>query len=335
VGRCTAPECCIEAAERKLYRRKIQRAGQRIPIVSGGRKQMPAPVFEMGSRENGSSVYFLRAHVYANLHKLLDSFSPRDKGSAHVKVVYCDNCGFNIALSSPENAVQHQDGKVFCAKCHSANMAVAHVPNKDNLIPIKPAQPVAKWQEARMVTTAAQQILRNGAMEPSSEFPPEYWQLIEQYRERLLTQAQTILGNAAEAEDVVQETLFQAFRRRTKLSRAESIGAWLLNMNRCNALNRLRANRRAKATLARKQTDQPADLFNTGGFSGIETREMLAQMIETLQPNLRAVVALRFWEHLSYAEIAERLKLPQGTVGYLLADACRILNEKLKAARQR
>ena len=162
-------------------------------------------------------------------------------------------------------------------------------------------------------------------MDFRAEFPEKYWDLIERYRAELLNQAVSILGAVDDAEDVVQETFCAAFRDSTKLSQADSIGAWLRTINRHNALNHLRGKRRdSKRSRAADKT------FTTGGISALGVQESIAKALESLPPNMRAVVVLRYWEHLSYKEIAKRLGLPVGSVGRLRYEATMCLYEKLK-----
>ena len=167
----------------------------------------------------------------------------------------------------------------------------------------------------------------------SPEFPAEYWELADQYREQLVRQASSILGGGSreDAEDVVQETFVKAFRDKEKLSKAESLSAWLMALNRGNALNRKRMLQRSRQKIGRRAQQGGDRSFTTGGFSGIELRDLLGKAMEALPPSLRALVVLRYVEHLSYNDIAQRLNIPLGTVDYLLSEASTRMYETLKA----
>jgi RNA polymerase sigma-70 factor (ECF subfamily) len=160
--------------------------------------------------------------------------------------------------------------------------------------------------------------------------PEEYWALVEQYRPELLIQAQAILGNREDAEDVVQETFCDAVRDPAKLSNARSLGAWLKAINRCNALNRARGRRHDSSRLITVKNMEPERTFTTGGFNMLELRESVNIALNTLPPELQQIVRLRYFEHLSYKDIAERLQIPIGNVGGLLMDASMKLYAKLK-----
>lgn len=169
------------------------------------------------------------------------------------------------------------------------------------------------------ITTSCQNVLKGSEMDLRDKVPEQYWDLIDQYRPELMQQAYSVLGNWDDAEDVVQETFCEAFRDTSKISE-ESIGASLRLINKTNALDRIRSRSRLKKRNEAKQ-DLVTKAFTTGGFSGIELRESITNALNTLPENLREVVVLRYFEHLSYKEIAERLQIPIGAVGPLLSEA--------------
>ncbi len=168
------------------------------------------------------------------------------------------------------------------------------------------------------ITTECQEVFKDRGMDRSG-IPEKYWSLVEQYREELIGQAFAILGSMEDAEDVVQETFCEALRDAEKLS-GESVGASLRMINKTNALDRLRSTSRAKKRMEHKQQN-PTRAFTTGGFSNIELQDTMQNALQTLPANLRAVVELRYWKHLSYKEISAQLGIPIGAVGPLLSEA--------------
>jgi RNA polymerase sigma-70 factor (ECF subfamily) len=171
-----------------------------------------------------------------------------------------------------------------------------------------------------MLTTQALTILRNKPANSPSGAPDQFWEVLEGYRSTLIAHAASILGNAHDAEDVVQETFCEAASGRSDLPMSGSVLAWLRAINRCNALNRLRGKRRNSEMMSR-QANQSDGSSTTGGFSRLELRESLDQAIATLPDDLRTLVKLRFFEHRSYKEIAKSMNIPIGNIGGLLLDA--------------
>ncbi|HYF51413.1 MAG TPA: sigma-70 family RNA polymerase sigma factor [Planctomycetota bacterium] len=170
------------------------------------------------------------------------------------------------------------------------------------------------------ITTSCQDVLRGAQMDLRTGIPEEYWEVVDRFRAELLQQAYAILKSTEDAEDVVQETFCEAFRDQNKLS-GDSLPAMLRSINRCNALNRLRDNGRARTRVERKKVHAPTRAFTTGGFSGIVLRDAVQKGLKKLPHDLRRVVELRYFEHLSYKEIAERLGVAQNSVGAMLSRA--------------
>jgi len=183
-------------------------------------------------------------------------------------------------------------------------------------------------------TTAAQLILQAATQHGGKELPPEYWELIGRYRGILMNQAMSMLGNTEDAEDVVQETFCEAFRQGEKLAQVRSLGAWLCTINRAHALNKLKDRKRRLNGMDRKQQDLPSRMHTTGGLSLVEMRESVAKAIEQLPVKLRDAVDLRYWEHLSFEEIARRLKVPAGTSRRIVWEGVNLLHEKLDSLHQ-
>lgn len=177
-------------------------------------------------------------------------------------------------------------------------------------------------------TTAAHILLRGHRVETPGDIPVEFWDMVETYRPALIQQAAVILGNQADAEDVVQETLIAAARQYRQLAH-RSLGGWLRAVNRLKAVDRLRIKKSDSRRMEiRKQNSE--DALTTGGFSQLELRDSLTRAMEGLPDDLRAAVKMRFFEHRSYKEIAERLKIPIGNVSWLLMDASAALYARLK-----
>ena len=167
-------------------------------------------------------------------------------------------------------------------------------------------------------------------MNSSSGLPEQYWELVEQYRAELIADAMSIVGAREDAEDVVQETFCEAFKQPEKLTNAASIRALLLSINRCNTMDRARNKKRDSHRIIRKLQNDPGEMATTGGFSGLERADFVAGAIEGLPAKMRSVVVLHYFQHLTYKEIAGRLKMPPGTVGRLLYEASQVLYSKLE-----
>ena len=117
-----------------------------------------------------------------------------------------------------------------------------------------------------------------------------------------------ILRRPADAEDVVQEVFVQAWRQAARFDPLRGTPeAWLFNMTRSRALDRLR--RGGLATVL------PASPREGGGEAPpIEARLAVRGALEVLPAEQRVPLELAYYEGLSQTEIADRLGQPLGTV---------------------
>lgn len=134
--------------------------------------------------------------------------------------------------------------------------------------------------------------------------------LVERHAETLYRLAYRLVGNAPDAEDVVQESVMGAFRQARKFRGQASVKTWLTRIV-------MRQAARVHRRRARKGTARLPGEMASGGADGSEAahrRMDVMQALQGLSHDHREVVVLREFEGLSYAEMAETLGLPQGTV---------------------
>ena len=77
----------------------------------------------------------------------------------------------------------------------------------------------------------------------------------------------------------------------------------------------------------------PDLLDRTADFrEGVHARDALSRAFETLEPDERIVLALRFWRDLTVEAIADRIEIPTGTVKSRLHHATGRLRAALAAS---
>src|ERR1041385_4259292 len=168
-----------------------------------------------------------------------------------------------------------------------------------------------------------------------------------QFLEPLFATAMRLTRNRADAEDLVQDTYVKAFRHSGQFARGTNLRAWLYTI-----LNNTRRNRRRDASREATEVDSDqveaaldrasaSDLMNS---EPVETPERIL-MRSTLDADLQAAldelpdafreaVWLRDVEEFTYAEIAEMLNVPIGTVMSRISRGRRMLFEKLSASAE-
>jgi RNA polymerase sigma-70 factor, ECF subfamily len=144
--------------------------------------------------------------------------------------------------------------------------------------------------------------------------------------------------NPADAEDLVQDTYLKAFRAADRFEPGTNLRAWLFTILHNTARNRVRDRARETVMADSETVERAADAPAAGRDA--ETPESLL-LRETLDPELQAAVDslpvafrqavwLRDVEEFSYAEIAEMLDIPIGTVMSRISRGRRLLFEALK-----
>lgn len=139
-----------------------------------------------------------------------------------------------------------------------------------------------------------------------------------------------IVGDAAEAEELTQETFLRLYERPLLPSESANVRAWLLRVGTNAAFNAVRSRRRRASWLqrlagradARETGDDPSSIVAARDEAG-RVREVLAQLPE----RQRTALVLRA-SGLSYAEVADALGVRPGSVGTILARAERAFRER-------
>jgi len=149
----------------------------------------------------------------------------------------------------------------------------------------------------------------------------------------------------ADAEDLVQETFLKAFRSADRFEPGTNLRAWLFTILHNTARNRVRDRARDTVAIDSEIVDRAADAPPPAGAraGAAETPETLL-LRETLAPELQAAIDalpdafrqaiwLRDVEEFSYAEIAQMLSIPIGTVMSRISRGRHLLFERLKDLR--
>jgi RNA polymerase sigma-70 factor (ECF subfamily) len=147
--------------------------------------------------------------------------------------------------------------------------------------------------------------------------------LYDRYGPVLYAVAYRIVGQRADAEEVVVEAFAQAWRDAPRFEAGRgSVAGWLTMIARSRALDLVRARGRRDritATAAADRPDAPLAMGQTGpdpagSLDHDERRRQVRQALDTLSPPQRQAIELAYFEGLSQSEIAERLREPLGTV---------------------
>lgn len=163
--------------------------------------------------------------------------------------------------------------------------------------------------------------------------------LYDEWSRSLYSLVLHLLKDPDEAEDVVEETFWQAWRKAPSYEPSKgAVSTWLLTIGRRKALDRLRARKRHREDPARSErtfADMPSrDPDPSQQAEGAEMREHVRAALRELPVEQRKVLELGYFNGLSQSEIAEMTGEPLGTVKTRMRLAMQKLREPLSAHRE-
>ena len=162
--------------------------------------------------------------------------------------------------------------------------------------------------------------------------------LYDQWSRALYSLVLQLLEDPNEAEDVVEETFWQAWRKAASYEPAKgAVSTWLLTIGRRRALDRLRARKRNREDLngASAFLDLPSpepDPYRN--VEGSDIRDSVRAALRALPDEQRQPLELGYFNGLSQSEIAETIGEPLGTVKTRMRLAMQKLREPLVIHRE-
>jgi RNA polymerase sigma-70 factor (ECF subfamily) len=149
--------------------------------------------------------------------------------------------------------------------------------------------------------------------------------------DRAFRLAWAILGNDEDAQDATQDALTAAWQQRRSLRDPDKLEAWLsrILINKCR--DRLRSRGRSRDRV--RSIELVALPAVADGSHTTADRDELGRALESLNPDQRIVVILRFWADLTVDAIADRLGVPPGTVKSRLHHSLNALRSTLEEHR--
>jgi RNA polymerase sigma-70 factor (ECF subfamily) len=152
--------------------------------------------------------------------------------------------------------------------------------------------------------------------------------LFRNYEKMVFKNAFLITGNRQDAEDVLQDVFTSVWKSRQTFDPAKGkLSTWLhrITVNEC-----FRRRRRDRPVLPLEGMELPDR--GRGVQESVEDRmeyDRLVNALETLDAKHRVVLVLRYFNDLSYEEIAKAVDAPLGTVKSRINNGLKILRKRL------
>ncbi len=136
---------------------------------------------------------------------------------------------------------------------------------------------------------------------------------------RVFNVAYKFVGKHDEAEDLTQDIFIKIFKSLGTFDRRANFQTWLVSVSRNLCIDHYRSVRKERQTIDRDvdANELAPATAEPGPIAALEQRDritLLREALASLPDTLRTAVVMRDIQELTYQEIAERLKLPEGTV---------------------
>jgi RNA polymerase sigma-70 factor (ECF subfamily) len=172
-----------------------------------------------------------------------------------------------------------------------------------------------------------------------------YAELLNRYRESVYFTMLKMCNNKDDAEDLTIEAFGRAFKRLEQYTPTYAFSTWLFKIATNNAIDFLR-NKKKNAALSldtKMENDEGQEFSKNIKSHTLDPEETIIKkqkieqlnvVVEKLKPRYKELVKKRYYEELSYEEIAVKLDLPVGTVKAQLFRARDFLYQILKNSQK-
>jgi RNA polymerase sigma-70 factor (ECF subfamily) len=151
-----------------------------------------------------------------------------------------------------------------------------------------------------------------------------YAELMDRYRDSIYFMMLKMVRNSDDADDLTIEAFGKAFSRLDQYSPSFAFSTWLYKIASNNSIDFIRKKRIQVTSMDSGYTNDDGERIQIDAKSSTMNPEEtviygqkvvhMRMLVSKLKPRYRVLVEKRYFDELSYEEIAEELQLPLGTV---------------------
>jgi len=164
-----------------------------------------------------------------------------------------------------------------------------------------------------------------------------YEHLVMRYQKAVVASAATVTKNQFMAEDAAQDAFVTAWMKLNVLQEPKKYGAWVCRIAKNCALNMITRYRSFipfdlvdNMDISDDGTANPSELYALS-----EERDEVSKSMEKLPERVKQIIYLHYFEDLSIAEIADRMRISEGTVKWQLHDGRKRIRKELCAMNEK
>ncbi len=143
--------------------------------------------------------------------------------------------------------------------------------------------------------------------------------IVRQYRRKVFNTAYKFVGRHEQAEDLTQDIFLKIFKSLDTFDSRANFQTWLISVSRNLCIDHYRRVRKERETIDHQvdANELSPVSHEPSPMAGLERRDrvsLLRHAMAKLPDTLRTAVLMRDIQEMSYQEIADTLRLPEGTV---------------------
>jgi len=151
-----------------------------------------------------------------------------------------------------------------------------------------------------------------------------YAELMGRYRDSVYFMLLKMVNNKDDADDLTIEAFGKAFKRLHQYTPNYAFSTWLFKIASNNCIDFIRRKKMVTFSIDKTfENEEGSEMAMDIKAEGLNPEENIMkkqkvkhmhEVVEKLKPRYRVLVEMRYFDELSYEEIAEKLELPLGTV---------------------
>jgi RNA polymerase sigma-70 factor (ECF subfamily) len=157
-----------------------------------------------------------------------------------------------------------------------------------------------------------------------------FGELLQRYRQPIFRFVWRLLDNAADADEVAQETFVRAWQHLAEFDPRQKFSTWLFALARNAAIDRLRWRKRHPTETLAPDAPLPAATSVTAEVQNRELSDQIAAAVQALPEDQRTALVLAEYEGLSHAEIGAVMHCSAKSVESRLYRARQFLRGRLE-----
>lgn len=172
-----------------------------------------------------------------------------------------------------------------------------------------------------------------------------YAKLMQRYRDSIYFLVLKMVHDPDDADDLTIEAFGKAFNNLEKYSPDFAFSTWLYKIALNNSIDFIRRKRLETLSIDEENENESGEGYKIDlkaatldpeeKYIKEQRAKLMRETLEKLNPKYKTLIELRFFDELSYEEIAEKMNLPLGTVKAQLFRAKDLLYQILNPTRAR